>query len=206
VNSGTFQVQNTSGTTLVTSVASISFGNADLFSSATLTAMAGANASTATVNPVAGGNSPQQPNNTAFLLQPPLVVPTGQTATFSLMVTVTKNPQVSRRDEPVMSAGMVGSSAAGANALLIGLALLELCAVGMSSSRRRRVLVALLLLMALASQIGCDNGSTGGGTATTTGTIQSTQTAMQVEAMKQENNVPVGVAGLPVVMGTVSAK
>jgi hypothetical protein len=206
VNSGTFTVQNTSGIILVTPIVMISFDNADLFASATLTGTAGPNTSTATVNPVAGGNSPEQPNSTAFVLQPPLVVPAGQTATYSLTVTVTANPHITSRDGPVMYAAMVGGRATGANALLMALALLELCAAGISTTRRRRLLMALLLLLALASQVGCDNGSVPSPPPTTTGVVQSTQTATELEAMTQQNNSPTMVSGLPVVMGTVSLK
>jgi hypothetical protein len=204
VNSGSFTVKNTSGTPLVTPAAVISFNNADFFSSATLTAIAGPNTSTATLNPIIGGNSPQQPNNTTFVLQPPLVVPTGQTATYSLSVTVVANPAITMRNLPVMYAAMVGGRATGSNALLVALALLELCAAGISTTRRRRLLMALLLLLALASQVGCDNGSVPSPPPAITGVIYSTQTAMELEAMKQVNNIPVKIAGLPIVMGTVS--
>jgi len=206
VNSGILTVQNTSGTALVTPLVTISFDNADLFSSATLTATAGQNTSTATVNPVAGGNSPEQQNNTAFLLQPPLVVPAGATATFRLDVTVVANPAITRGGDTVMYAAMVGGSWTGSNSFLVGLALLELCAIGIGTTRRRRVLVTLLLLLALASQVGCDQGSVSSPPPATTGVVQSTQTAMQLEAMRQENNQPVKIAGLPAVMGTVALK
>jgi CSLREA domain-containing protein len=201
-SSGTFKVQNTSGTTLVTPMVKISFGNADLFSSATLTATVGSNISTATVNPVTRGNSPEQSNNTPFFLQPPLVIPTGQTATFSLAVTVTANPQITKRVGPVMYAAMMGYGSTGSNAFLIALALLELCAAGLGTTRRRRVLVAVLLLLAMANQVGCNNSS-GGGAGTASGVVHSMQAAMQVDALNQ-NKEPVKVAGLPVVIGTVS--
>jgi hypothetical protein len=206
VNSGSFTVINTSGTTLIAPTVTISFDNADVFSSATLTGAVGPVFSAATVNPVDGGNSPEQPNSTSFALEPPLVVPTGQTATFSLSVTVSNNPQQTRQDQPIKYAGVIGGAANGSGALLIGLALLELCATGMSSSRRRRLLMAGILLFFLASQVGCDNGSTGGGAGATSGIVQSTQTAMQVAAMKRANNNPVAVGGLPVEMGTVAIK
>jgi hypothetical protein len=206
VSSGSFKVQNTSGTTLLMPAVTISFDNADLFSSATVTATVGSITSTATVNPVTGGNSPEQPNNTDFILQPPLVVPTGETASFSLAVTVTSNPQLTRRGGPVMYAAMVGGGSSSSNAFLLALALLELCASGISTSRRKRVLMAFLLLLALASQVGCDNGSVPSPPPAATGVVQSTQTAMQLGVMKQENDDPVVVTGLPVVMGTVSLK
>jgi Prenyltransferase and squalene oxidase repeat len=208
VSSGTFMIENTSGTTLVAPAVTISFDNADLFSSATLTGTAPAmTTSTATLNPVSGGNSPEAPNNTTFVLRPALVIPTGETATFSLSVMLTNNPSVTRREGPVMVAAIIGGGTTASNAFLVVLALLELCAAGMSSTRRKRVLMALVLIAALASQVGCDNGSTSSGPGTSSsGVIQSKQTAMQVAAKKQANNDPVGVAGLPVFMGTVSLK
>ena len=105
-----------------------------------------------------------------------------------------------------MYASMVGGGATGSNALLVGLALLELCAGAISATRRRRALMALLLLVALASQVGCDNGSVSAPQAPTFGVIQSTQTAEQVEAEEQANHEPVKIGGLPVVIGTVSLK
>jgi hypothetical protein len=206
VSSGAFNVHNTGGVPLVTPMVVISFDNADLFSLATLTETLGPNTSTAIVNPLAGGNSPEQPNNTAFFLQPPLVVPAGQTATFSLLVTITANPQITKRGGPVMYAGMIGGEATGSNAFLVGLALLELCASAIGGTRPRRLLMTLSLLLALASQVGCDNGSVSSPSAPTFGVIQSRQTAMQVDAKEPANNEPVMVAGLPVVMGTVSLK
>jgi hypothetical protein len=110
------------------------------------------------------------------------------------------------RNLPVMYAAMAGGRATGSNALLAALALLELCAAGISITRRRRLLMALLLLLTLASQVGCDNGSVPSPPPATTGVISSTQTAMELEAMKQVNNNPVKIAGLPIVMGTVSLK
>jgi hypothetical protein len=99
-----------------------------------------------------------------------------------------------------MYAAMVDGGSSGSNAFLVMLALLELCAAGMASSKRRRVLLVLSLCMALASQVGCH---TGGGVSAPSGVVSSTQTAMQVSAMTA-NDDPIVVAGLPVVMGTVS--
>jgi hypothetical protein len=187
-----------SGTALVTSLVAISFGNADLFTSATLTATAGPNTSTATVNPVTKGDSPEHPNNTTFVLQPPLVVPAGQTATFRLAATVTGNPQISKRGEQVMYAAMLGGGSNGATIFLVALALLELCAAAIGSIRRRWLLIALLPLLALVSQAGCNNGSA------SLGVVSFMQTATQLNAMSTAKNDPPVIVGLPVTMGTVS--
>jgi hypothetical protein len=225
VNAGTFTVVNTSGTTLVAPQTTISFDSANFFSSATLTATvpvapagpvstarsngsfvgAAFQTSTATLNPIVGGNSPQQPNNTIFVLQPPLVIPTGQSATFSLEVTVVANPKMTRWHQPVTYAVMVAGGSTGSNIFLIVLALFEFCAAGMSRIKRRRVLMMLLLLLGLACQVGCDNGSVSG-PPPSVGVVYSNQTALQVSAMKQANHEPVTFAGLPLFMGSVWLK
>jgi hypothetical protein len=161
----------------------------------------GPNGSTATVNPVEGGNSPEQANNTAFLLQPPLVIPAGQTATFRQTIRVTANPQLTKAGEPLMYAAMVGDDAARSNEFLVAFALLEWCA-----ARCRRLLMVLLLLLTLASEVGCDNGSVSAGAGASSAAIHSTQTAIEVDAVKQENNERVVVAGLPVGLGSVVTK
>jgi hypothetical protein len=153
-----------------------------------------------------GGNSPEQPNNTAFVLQPPLVVPAGETASYSLSVTVSKNPQVTRRDEPVIYAGMVGANSSNSNGFLLALALLELFATGVGTTRRRRTLVALLMLLAFATAVGCDNGSVPSPPPATTGVISSAQTATQLQAITQAKGNAMGIGGLPMLMGTISRK
>lgn len=193
---------------MVTSSVTISFDNADLFSSATLTATAGSNTSTATVNPVTGGNSPEVPNNTTFNLVPPLVIPTGASATFNLAVTLSANPSITLRGGDVLYAAMVrgGSESTGSSALLFAMALLSLCAAGVGGSRRRRTLFALVVVLAMATQVGCDNGSVGGGgSGGGGGPVVSTQTAKHVAAASLEDS-PITVGGLPVVMGSVSLK
>ena len=191
---------------MVTSSVMISFDNADLFSSATLTATAGGNTSTATVNPVTGGNSPEVPNSTIFNLTPPLVIPTGASATFNLAVTLSANPSITMGRGHVMYAAMVGggSESAGSSALFIALALLGLCAAGVGGSRRRRTLFALIVVLAMAAQVGCDNGSVGHGGGGG-GPVISTQTAKHVAAANLAAS-PIMVGGLPVVMGKVSLK
>jgi hypothetical protein len=206
VSGGTLGVANVSGTPMVTSSVMISFDNADLFSSATLTATAGSNTSTATVNPVTGGNSPEVPNNTIFNLVPPLVIPTGASAKFNLAVTLSANPNITMRGGRVMYAAMMGggSESAGSGALLIAMALLGLCGAGVGGSRRRRTLFALIVVLAMATQVGCDNGSLGRGPGGG-GPVMSTQTAKHVAAAHLDTS-PINVGGLPVVMGRVSRK
>jgi len=205
VSGGTLGVANVSGAPMVTSSVMISFDNADLFSSAKLTATAGSNISTATVNPITGGNSPEVANNTTFNLVPPLVIPTGASATFSLAVTLTANPSITMRGGHVTYAAMVGggSESAGSSALLIAMALLALCGAGVGGSRRRRTLFALIVVLAMAAQVGCDNGSVGRGAGG--GHPVSTQTAKHVAAAHLDTS-PITVGGLPVVMGRVSLK
>ncbi|HJU11748.1 MAG TPA: hypothetical protein VJ728_12770 [Candidatus Binataceae bacterium] len=205
VGSGTFILDNNSGATLVTPTVTISFDNADLFSSATLTTTVGSTTSTATVNPLTGGDSPEQPNNTVFVLHPVPVIPNGQAATYSLTVTITSHPEITRRDRPMMYAAIFGENTPGSNGWLIALLLFEGCAAGMTTFKRKRLLVALVMLLAMASQVGCDNGSTPGPPAPS-GVIQSTQTAVQLDAVRQIDNSPVTVTGLPALMGTIKLK
>ena len=208
VSGGTLGVANVSGAPMVTSSVMISFGNADLFSSATLVATAGGNPSTATINPNTGGNSPEVPNNTTFNLAPPLVIPTGASATFNLMVTVSSNPSITMRRQRFAYAAIVagsGDEPTGSGALLIAMALLGLCAAGVGGSRHRRTLFALIIVLAVATQVGCDNGTIGHGGSNGGGPVISTQVAKHVAAAKMDAN-PIVVGGLPVVMGKVALK
>jgi len=111
----------------------------------------------------------------------------------------------------MMYAAIFGTGTVGLGGVFLGLVLMELCAIGMSRTRRRRLLLASLLLLSLASQVGCDNGSTGGGGGAQTSSsasvaIDSTQTATGIQAMQAMNNAAAPMQGFPVVMGKVALK
>ncbi len=209
VTAGTLTVMNNSGATMVTPKVTISFDNADLFSSATLTGVVGESQSTATVVPVTGGNSPEQANSTDFNLTPPLDIPNGETATYTLTVTVSNNPKVTMRRSPVKYAAMIpGEGFGGSGGFLAAMLLLSLGTTLVAKSRPRRMFFALVIVMlAVTSQVGCDNGSSGSGGGGSGGgggrsVPASTQTVEGVEA----NNLadaPVIVGGLPIVLSMI---
>jgi hypothetical protein len=191
----------------------ISFDNADLFSSATVTATVGESTSTATVVPVTGGDSPEQPNLTVFNLEPPLVVPEGESATINLSVVVSATPNVTMWRRPVMYASMIpGDGLRGwGGGLLASILLLSVGTMLVTSSRPRRMyFVLVIVLLAMTSQGGCDNGSVGslsgsgsGGGGGGGSVPISTQTAMSVAAANMEKT-PITVGGFPIVLSTIA--
>jgi hypothetical protein len=206
-------VMNNSGGTMITPKLTISFANADLFSSATLTGVVGETQSTATVSPITGGNSPEQANSTDFNLAPPLHVPNGQTATYTLTVTVSNNPKITMRRSPVKYAAMIpGSGFGGSGGFLAAMLLLSLGTTLVAKSRPRRMFFVLVIVMlAVTSQVGCDNGSvgslsgsgSGGGGGGGRSVPTSTQTAMHVAANNM-GGIPLTVGGFPIVLSTIT--
>jgi len=185
---------------MTTSSVTISFNNADLFTTATLTGTQGANTVTATVNPITGGDSPEHANNTVFDFSP-LSIPPGACASFSLSVTITNNPDISMRRTPVVYASLIAGSERGPN--LSAFALLLLCAVGLGGARRRRTMIAVILILAaLATQIGCDTGGLPSSLSSENQQPQSTQTVVKV-AVAIQTGAAVPVSGLPVKISTV---
>jgi hypothetical protein len=208
VTAGTLMVTNNSGATMVTPKVTISFGNADLFSSATVTGVVGDSQSKATVTPLSGGNSPEQANSTDFNLT--LHVPNGQTATYTLMVTVSNNPKTTMRRSPVKYAAMIpGEGFGGSGGFLASMLLLSLGTTLVAKSRPRRMFFVLVILMlAVTSQVGCDNGSGGSGGESGSGgggggkVPTSMQTVEGVTATNTDGG-PIIVSGLPIVLSTI---
>jgi hypothetical protein len=199
-------VANNSGAPMVTSQVTITFDNADLFSSATVTATAGDATSTATVVPVTGGDSPEQSNLTVFNLEPPLVVPAGESATISLSVVVSNTPHVTMWHRPVMYASMIpGDSLRGwGSGLLASMLLLSVGTILVTSSRPRRMyFVLVIVLLAMTSQVGCDNGSIGSPSSGSSGSSSrssvpvSNQNARGVTANNQNTGDKITVSGFP---------
>ena len=211
VTAGTLMITNNSGGTMVTPKLTISFNNADLFSSATLTGVVGESQSTATVQPLTGGNSPEQANSTVFNLSPPLDIPNGETATYTLTVTVSNNPHVTMRRSPLKYAAMIPGDGFGASGgFLAAILLLSFGTTLVAKSRPRRMFFVLVIVMlALTSQVGCDNGSGGGGGESGSGgggggsVPTSMQTAEGVTATNTED-APIIVSGLPIVLSTIN--
>ena len=191
---------------MVTSQVTISFDNADLFSSATVTATVGDASSTATVVPLTGGDSPEQPNLTVFNLEPPLVVPAGESATISLSVVVSSTPNVTMLRRPMMYASILpgdGLRGWGGGGMLAAILLLSVGTMLVTSSRPRRMyLVLVIVLLAMTSQVGCDNGSIGspsGGSSGSSASVPkvSNQNARGVAASNQKTGDPIMVSGFP---------
>ncbi len=199
VGGGTLMVHNTSPAPITISSTTIDFDNADLFTSTTVTGSAGGVTETSQFTPTF------TTTRIEYKFTPPLMVPKGGAATFSLSLTITTNPQITMRRPHVVYAGMFDIGAGrspGLGALSAALMLLSLCTAAVGGSRRRTIMALILLALVVASQVGCDNGSvpTSNG-----GPIMSTQTATGVGAAHPTGG-PVGVGGLPAFLSTVSVQ
>jgi hypothetical protein len=204
-NGGTVTIGNNGPVPITTPQLTVEFDNADLFSSATMTAtVGGATFTSAPVAPLSYGNSPEQPNNTPFTFDPPLVIPAGGAVTYTLSTTIVANPNVTMGRPPVMYAAMIpGDGLGGWGGLLASMLLLSVGTTLVSKSRPRRMyFVLVIVLLAMTSQVGCDNGSVGS-SGSTAGTQHSTQKANE---LKDQNLNNIAVAGLPRVMSKISVR
>jgi hypothetical protein len=202
-NGGTVTIGNNGPVPITTPQLTVEFDNADLFSSATMTAtVGGATFTSAPVAPLSYGNSPEQPNNTPFTFDPPLVIPAGGAVTYTLSTTIVANPNVTMGRPPVMYAAMIpGDGLGGWGGLLASMLLLSVGTTLVSKSRPRRMyFVLVIVLLAMTSQVGCDNGSVGS-SGSTAGTQHSIQKANE---LKDQNLNNIAVAGLPRVMSKIS--
>ena len=96
-----------------------------------------------------------------------------------------------------------GDGLGGSGGFLASMLLLSVGTTRVSKSRPRRMFFALMIvLLALTSQVGCDNGSVGS-SGSTSGTQISTQTAKQVAAANEAGS-NIAVAGLPIKLSTIS--
>jgi len=153
------------------------------------------------VNPVTFGNSPEQANNTVFTFNPPIVIPNGEAATYTLTTTVATT--LTMRSSPMMYASMIpGDGTGGSGGLLAAMLLLSVGTLMVSRSRPRRLYFALVIAMlAMTSQVGCDNGSSGGSSGSPAVVQKSTQKANQLKD-PSHNNIP--VTGLPKIISRIS--
>ncbi len=190
------KVGNSTGAPMTISTVSISFDNADLFTSTVLTGSAGGVTETSQFSPTVSTT------NIDYTFSPPLVVPKGQSATFSLSLTITTTPQITMRKTRAIYAGMFDIGAGrspGLGALSAALMLLSLCTAAVNGSRRR-TMIAILLMLAVASQVGCDSGSV---PSSSGGPFESTQNASRVAAASPTGG-PIGIGGLPVFMSKIT--
>jgi hypothetical protein len=188
VPGGVLNVGNNSGVPATISSVTIAFDNADLFTTTKLTATAAGVTETSQFNPTFSTTSID------YTFSPPLVVPKGESASFSLSLTITTTPQITMRQPRAIYAGTFGTGAGGnyhSLTPLCGLLMgLSLAMAGMGSSRRRLMIALVILVLAAASQVGCDSGSI----PSSSGAYESTQTAMSVAAAKQTGG-PITVGG-----------
>ena len=152
---GTFTVTSPSGNCAQSLTdAFVSFGNAALFTSSTLTATVnGGTPQVSTAVPAATGN-------TDYHFSPPIAIPPGGTVNFSLAVTIASSVAMGPPPRFVLAAMIPVPRAGGQMAgVLMGwfgcLAMLGLM-VPMSSPRRRRVLMAGAALILVAAMVSCD--------------------------------------------------
>jgi hypothetical protein len=139
------------------------------------------------------------------------MIPTGGMATYTLMTTVTTNTGITMRQSPVKYASMIPREGfGGSGGFLASMLLLSLGTTMVAKSRPRRMFFALVIvLLAVTSQVGCDNGSVGslsgsggGGGGGRASVPASTQTAMHASAMNMEGTA-LTVGGFPIVLSTI---
>ena len=189
----------------IISSVSVTVTHPKVFSSLTLSAFLNA-VPAGTVTIVA----PNIASTTIFTFSSPIIVPSGggQALTFTFNGVISGGQTTSLDIHNIKLAGVfVGtSSGGGTGSLLFSLSLLGFVMVPLSNKQRRRAsfLAAVLLIMATA-MVGCGGGggSSGGGAA---GQPANKSTQQIVAVAVTESGNPVGVANLPIDLGTVTKK
>ncbi len=153
--------------------------------------------------------APNITSTTIFTFSAPIIVPSGggQALTFTFNGVISGGQGATLDIHNVKLAGVfVGrSSGGGTGSLLFSLSLLGFVMVPLSNKQRRRAsfLAAALLIMATA-MVGCGGGGSSGGAAAGQPANKSTQQIVAVDVTESGN--PVGVANLPIDLGTVTKK
>jgi hypothetical protein len=175
----------------------VALSNPDLFSNLTMSGSVNGAASQTAIAGTLG-------SSTVFTLDPPLSIPAGAVAQFSLNATV--SPNAARTDTRVRYAalrrggGSRGASGTGALVGLVGLLGIGLLAIPTDRRRRARVFTALIMLMMLlaCSQIACGGGSSG------IVVLDSSQQQVPTGGVGATSaHEAVGVQGLPATMSTI---
>ncbi len=195
-NAGAFSVTNRSGSSITISAVNLSATNPGIFTSMTLTGQVPGTAA------VAAPSSPNPPGTSNTFSFPGLpVLPTGQSATFSLsaMASTAPAPTPTSSDSgqrKAVYAGITWPSASGQSKtpslLLTALALGMLLMTG--KLRRRHLVVLAMALILAATEVGCGNTTTG-----VTGT--STQAVQTITV--SSGGTP---TGLPATLGSITVQ
>jgi len=198
-NAGSFTVTNTSGANITISSINLSATDGAIFSSMTLT---GQVPGTAAVSAVSSPDPPGNSDNFDFAGAGLPVLPTGQTATFTLSAVASSSPVATptpgagvSRGSPTYAAMMPSMPFGRLQASGMALTLVLLAGLIMTGKLRRRHLVWLALAYVMAAtELGCGN-------MTTTGTGTSTQAVQTITA--SSGGTP---TGLPANLGSITVQ
>ncbi|MGO9059198.1 MAG: protease pro-enzyme activation domain-containing protein [Candidatus Binataceae bacterium] len=191
VPGGTLSVTNTTKSTETINTVTVALSNPGLFSNLTMSGSVNGAAAQTAVTGTLG-------NSTVFTFNPPLSMPAGAVAQFTLNATL--SPNAARADTPVRYASLLpGGGSGGTLPMGAGLGLLGIGLLAMPAGRRRRALViAALLLLLASSQIGCGGGSSG------IVVLNSSQQQVPAGGVGVANpQGAVGVQGLPATLSTI---
>jgi hypothetical protein len=176
----------------------IAFASANLFTSTVVTGSAAGVTQTSEFTPAFTTKSIE------YKMTPPLMVPTAGSATFSLSMTITTDPQATARRAGAVYAGLfdlgTGGGSPGLGAMTGALLLLSVCTGLISGSRRRTTAALIILMLVAASQVGCDSGSVPASNTV----YYSNQTATAIAAAGPKGAV--GIGGLPAFLSHFTIK
>jgi hypothetical protein len=207
VPAGSFSVLNTAPFSEVITAVNVSFSQPQVFFSATLTGTSPDSTGLASA-------SATPPSATkSFILSQPLVVNSGDSASFNLTVTLAISVALSVPGEPgpIAYAAVISAPAAimdrvgpgpGSSLLVIGMSLLVIGA----ATRRRAIALAMMALFVAVAAVGCQGGSSSSSSSSGIGPVASAsrQTINQIKATA--NGSRVAFSGLPADLGDVSSQ
>ena len=189
VPGGTLNVTNITNSTETINTVTVALSNPGLFSNLTMSGSVNGAASQTAVTGTLG-------SRTIFTFNPPLSIPAGGVAQFTLDATLSRN--AAQADTAGRYAGLLpggGSRSTlpmGASLGLLGIGLLAIP----TGRRRRALVIAALITMLAFSQIGCGGDSSG--------VVNSSQQQVPAGGVATTNaHGTVRVQGLPATMSTI---
>ena len=196
---GTFQYSPSDTGEQVVSSATVSVSRPGIFTSLTLTASLGVNQVGSTTVTV-----PDITSTTVFTFSPPLTIPSGGGISLSFELSGTIAPHQLGSLDNVRLAGIASfnskSRFSSETSLTLALAMFgfAILPLGIRTRRRATFMVASLIVLS-AALAGC-GGSSGAPATSESSTQKITLLAVT------ENEVPVGVSGLPIDLGTITVR